>query len=117
VRSEDAGTGILHVFIQMESALEPLAHSETLSDLNVDLIRGQGLEENESDGNVEAEGVHNSGGNAGAALLGEVALLDEEHVGAGEKSSGESGVFPDTLGVVKAVNNGSVLLPLVGVHA
>lgn len=100
----------------MEGRVEPLAHNEALLDLDVDLLLLEGLDEDEGDNGVHAEHLEPDGSNSLLHGVHEVALADEHDVGPGVEASGEEGGLPQTLGVVKAVDNGEVLLPLVGVH-
>ena len=85
VRSADSEIAVLLFFgHQVEGGVEPLAHDESLSHLEVDLVSVQGLEEDEGDESAERNAVHPDGQKAGAAGVYEVALSDVEQIGSCE---------------------------------
>ena len=79
--SANAEVAVLLVLVQVEGGVKPLAHDESLSHLEVDLVSVQGLEEDEGDESAERNAVHPDGQKAGAAGVCEVALSDVEQVG------------------------------------
>ena len=74
----------------MEERVEPFAHSYSLSPLNLDLILGKGSQQDKQCEDVESGPVGPNAGNAGAHLIGEIVLLDIEHV-CSSVAEGENG--------------------------
>jgi hypothetical protein len=112
----DVGAVLLFLGVQMESGVKPLAHNESLSHLNGHLVFLEGGKQDKGDSNVEGKNLTPDREDSLTHEGSEVALSDVRHVGGGVEASKEEGSLPGTLSVVEAVNNGEVLLPLVGVH-
>ena len=108
---------MLLVLVQVEGGVKPLAHDESLSHLEVDLVSVQGLKEDEGDESAERNAVHPDGQKAGAAGVYEVALSDVEQIGSCETWGAEKIGFPKTLGVVESVNDSLIQLPRVLIHS
>ena len=75
--------------LQVEERVEPFAHELALSPLNLDLLLGQGSQENE-----ESEGITNGPvgpdlWQAGSHLVSEIVLSNIEQVGSGVEASEE----------------------------
>ena len=102
--------------VQVEGRVKEFAHNEALLHLNGDLVSLERSEQDEGDCGVEASELTPDGKESLAHDGGKVALSDEHHVAGSVDSGDEDGGLPETLGVVHAVNNREVLLPLVGVH-
>jgi hypothetical protein len=112
----DVVAELLLLGVKMESGVEPLAHDESLSDLDLHLVFLEGGKQDKGDREVEGKNLTPDRENSLAHEGCEVAFTDVHHVGGGVEASKEEGGLPETLSVVEAVNNGEVLLPLVGVH-
>ena len=104
------------VFLEMEERVEPLAHDHSLPELNLDLLLVKWPEKHEANCTVESSSVQPDWKKSLAHDGGEVALLDVEHVGQGEDEGSEISGLTEALSVVKPVDNGSVLLPVVVIH-
>mgnify|MGYP000969549198 FL=1 len=112
----EVGDALLVLGVQMVSGVKPLAHDEALLGLETDLFFGEGSEEDEGDQGVEGNKLHPDRGESGLHEGGEVVLSDVHQVAGGVKAGEKDSGLPKTLGVVEAVYDGEVFLPLVFVH-
>lgn len=100
----------------MEERVEPLAHEHAFAQLHLDLILVEWLEQHEANHAIESSRVQPAWKKSLAHDGSKIALLDVEHVGQSEDSACKVSGLNDTLRVIKSVNNGSVLLPVVVIH-
>ena len=100
----------------MVEGVEILAHDKSLSPLLQDLSVGQWLQKECDDDDVE-DGVVSPGlKNTSSSDVGEVVVSDEDQVSGCVSDGCDGGGGEDSLGVVHAVHDGLVLLPLVIIH-
>lgn len=101
---------------EMVERVEPLAHDLSLSPLNGDLVLGEGSQQHEQAHCVADAPVLPDSGDASTHLIWEVVLLDVQQVGCSGSGGEEGWAQQDSLWIVKSVNYGFVLLPLVCLH-
>ena len=116
-RSEKTEVTVLLVLVQVEGGVKPLAHNESLLDLEVNFFRAEGLQKDEGDKHAEGSPVHPDWHNAGAHGICEVALPYVKQVGGGEARCSEKIAFPKALSVVESVNDSFILRPGVLIHS
>ena len=110
--------------IKMEQGIEPFSHDLAFLPLDPDLFLGERSREHEDRESTEApckQPVLNNSKHAyfrdsAFRFLCEVVAVDEHEVDDGSDRGVAEGELHDALGVVEAVDNGLVLLPLVPVH-
>lgn len=103
-------------WVHVVEGVEVLAHDQSLSPLLGDLLLGQWSQENwdrdEVDNSPPLEGWQDSR----SSNVGEVTLLDVEHVEAGEESSKKGSREENSLRVIHSIDDSLVFHPLVVIH-
>lgn len=100
----------------MVKGVEVLAHDQSLSPLLSDLLLGEGSQEDWDDDGVAESPVLPGWEDSRPGNIGEVTLLDVQHVESGEEGGEESSGGENSLRVVHPIDDGLVLLPLVIIH-
>lgn len=100
----------------MVEGVEVLAHDQSLSPLDGDLLLGEWSQKDWDDDCIDDGPVLPGWEDSRSSNIGEVTLLDVEHVESGEEGSEEGGGSENSLRVVHSIDDGLVLLPLVIIH-
>jgi len=108
--------GDLLDWVHVVESVQVLAHDQSLSPLLSNLLLGERSQKDWDDNGVAESPVLPGWEDSRSSNIGEVTLLDVEHVETGEEGSEEGRGSEHSLRVVHSIDDGLVLLPLVIIH-
>jgi hypothetical protein len=103
-------------WVHVVESVEVLAHDQSLSPLLSNLLLGERFQKDWDDNGVAESPVLPGWEDSRSSNIGEVTLLDVEHVESCEEGSEEGRSSEHSLRVVHSIDDGLVLLPLVIIH-
>ena len=108
--------GDLLDWVHVVESVEVLAHDQSLSPLLSNLLLGERSQKDWDDNGVAESPVLPGWEDSRSSNIGEVTLLDVEHVECGEEGREDGGGSEHSLGVVHSIDHSLVFFPLVVIH-